>query len=248
LSDGIKAQYQTLADLKRVDEKIFRLEHDIEQIPQEIEKFDQALQTRRQDYEKVKASFEGSEKRLRQIESDLKDREDKLHKAEGKMMEVKTNEEYKAAIKENDTQKSEKSGVEEQVLLLMNQLDENKSKLKQAESEFKTYETTVQGQTGQLESDRTKLVNMLEVQMQARATLSQQLTPDVRAVYQRVCTRIKGVPVVSVENGMCLGCHMKMRAQLFNEVLGFKAIHRCPSCGKILIISPKETQIETEAG
>jgi uncharacterized protein len=246
LSEGIKAQYHVLADLKRVDEKIVRLQNDIEKIPIEVQKLQSALDTRRLEYEKVKSVFDSAEKKLRQNESDLKEREDKLHKAEGKMMEVKTNEEYQAALKENDSQKKEQSGLEEQVLGLMNQLDEQKSKVKEAEKEFKAYETTVTGEQKHLEGERLKLVNLLEEQLHARNTMSAQLAPDTRAIYQRIVARIKGVPVVFVENCMCLGCHMKMRPQLFNEVLGYKAIHRCPSCGKILIIANKEPQTEAE--
>ena len=92
MSEGTKGQYQILTNLKRVDEKIVRLQTEAAKIPEEIAKFDEAMSLRRTEYQKSKDAHDSQEKALRKAEGDLKEKEDFLHKAEGKMMEVKTNE------------------------------------------------------------------------------------------------------------------------------------------------------------
>ncbi len=239
----MKAQYQILADLRRIDEKISRLQDQIESLPNETDKLTQSLQTKRDEYDKAKLLFDTCEKKLRKSEQDLKEREDKLHKAEGKMMEVKTNEEYQAAVKENNAQKQEKSGFEEQALQLMNEVEAQRQILKEVEKNFKSYEESIKKDLAKIEADRSSIVKVLEEQLGQRHSAASQLTHDINAIYLRVATRTKGVGIVYAENGMCLGCHMKVRPQLYNEILGFKAVHRCPSCGRILIIPSKEADV-----
>jgi uncharacterized protein len=238
----MKAQYHILGELRRVDEKVARLQREVERIPEELNKLEKALGGRREEYEKVKVLFEGCEKKLRAAESNLKEKEDKLHKAEGKMMEVKTNEEYQAAMKENQTQKGEKSGLEDQVLTLLNDVEAQRTQLKEVEKNFKTYESVVKEDSKKLQEEQSKIVAQLDEQLKKRQGVSSQLSPEISQMYHRMATRMKGVIVVPVENGMCSGCHMKMRPQLYNEILGFKTVHRCPSCGRILIIANADTE------
>lgn len=245
MSEGIKAQYQILADIRQVDEKIVRLHLEAEHIPAELAKLEAALTTRRDEFNKVKTHFETAEKGLRKIEMELREKEDKLKKAEGKMMEVKTNEEYQAAIKENEVGKNEKQGLEEQVLKLITEVEEQRKQLKQVESGLKDYEATIGIDKKKLEEERARVVALLEQQAEKKSQFTSRLTPEVGELYERVSARARGVPIVSVENGMCLGCNMKIRPQLYNEVIGYKMLHRCPSCGRILIISPKETSTIT---
>lgn len=244
MKELMKAQYQILSELRRVDEKVTRLQTDIERIPEEVGKLQGALAGRKAEYDKMKSLFDACEKKLRKSEQDLRDREDKLNKAEGKMMEVKTNEEYQAAIKENSAQKTEKSGAEDEVLKLINEVEEQRRQLKDVEKNFLAYESVVKEDVKKLDDERARISKLLDEQLEKRGSMSANLDPEVGLMYSRIASRIKGVAVVQVENGMCLGCHMKMRPQLYNEILGFKAIHRCPSCGRILIIVPKEEQAQ----
>lgn len=239
MSEGIKAQYQILADIKRVDEKIARLHAEAEHIPAELTKLEGALKSRLEEFERAKTTFDALEKTLRKCEADLREKEDFLRKAEGKMMEVKTNEEYQAAMKENDTHKQSKVGLEEQVLKLLAEVEEKRKQLKEVEKNFKAYEGTVGGEKKKLEEERDRVGRLIEEQATKRTQVTAQLSSEIAALYQRIASRTKGA-VVSVENGMCLGCNMKIRPQLYNEVIGFKMIHRCPSCGRILILAPKE--------
>ena len=108
MSDATRTQYETLADLRRTDEKIVRFRRGLEEIPKELAKLDQALSDRRKVFDTAKASLEASEKRLRSIELDIKEREAGIEKAAAKMMEVKTNQEYQASLKENEESKEEK--------------------------------------------------------------------------------------------------------------------------------------------
>lgn len=240
MSEGIKAAYQILADIKRVDEKIARLHTEAEHIPDELAKLETALKTRRDEYTKVKTAFETAEKSLRKTEQDLKAKEDGLKKAEGKMMEVKTNEEYQAAQKENDGQKTEKGALEEQVIKLLAEVDGQRKQMQAAEKAYKDYEGKVGEDKKKLEDEKNRVMGLIKTQEEGRAAITAKLSPEIATLYSRVSQRVKGVPVVNVENGMCPACNMKIRPQLYNEVIGYKVLHKCPSCNRLLISVPKD--------
>ncbi len=243
----MKAQFRILGKLKRLDEKLYRLQTELERIPEEVKKLDQKLARHKEDFNLQKANFEANEKLLRKAELDLKEKEDFIRKAEGKMMECKTNEEYQAAQKEIEGFKSEKSKLEEVVLTAMNGMDGLKNNLKAAETKFKEEESVVNKEKKEFEEAKNKLLRSYEEQASHKDGLVTQLSPDAASLYRRVFGITKGIAICLAENSSCLGCNMKIRPQLFNEVLGAKVIHRCPSCGRILITASAELDENTSA-
>ena len=240
----MKEQYEILAQLKRVDDKVHRLQNEANRIPDEIARLEKALADRKAEFNASKEAFETQDKALRKAESDLKEKEDGLRKAEGKMMEVKTNEEYQAALKENQGQKGEKGKLEDQVLTSMTKAEEHRTRFKDAEKTLKDHEIIYQRDKKTLDEDRLKVVNQIEHQIQLRVQLAAKLSPDVAAIFNRVVSRTKGVSVVRAENGRCQGCNRTIQPQLFNEVLGQKAVHKCQNCGKILLVASQELPAE----
>ena len=239
----MKAQYQILAELKRVDEKVLRLQQELERIPLEIAKLDKTLTTHREKYNQVKELADTAEKKQRKLESDLKEKEEGLRKAESKMMEVKTNQEYQAAMKENEGSKTEKASLEEQVLILLSAAEMARTQLNAAETEFKSTEATINKDKEEYEKEKSKLSAAFEEQSKKRTAVAQQLDKETLILYNRVALRARGTAIVFVENGMCCGCNMKIRPQLYNEVLGYKVVHRCPNCGRLLL-SPSSEKSE----
>ncbi|MBI4405291.1 MAG: hypothetical protein HY537_14100, partial [Deltaproteobacteria bacterium] len=92
----------------------------------------------------------------------------------------------------------------------------------------------------QLEVDGKKLLTQREELIGKRDVVVKGLDSEVATLYRRLTSRLKGVAVVEVESGTCLGCHMRIRPQMYNEVIGYQAIHRCPNCGKIMISVSKD--------
>lgn len=236
----MKAQYRILGQLKRIDEKILRLQTELDRIPGELKALDDKIAAQRDTYNLAKANFDSNEKQLRKTELDLKEKEEFIRKAEGKMMECKTNEEYQAAQREIDGFKKDKSGIEEQVLTLITALDEHRKTLKDAEKIYKDAESLIIKDKKEFEDERTKHLRLFEEQTQIRSGIVAQLAPEVSSLYLKVSKIVRGAPIVLAENGSCLGCNMKVRHQLFNEILSGRVIHRCPNCGRILVTAACE--------
>jgi len=48
--------------------------------------------------------------------------------------------------------------------------------------------------------------------------------------------------VVEVRNGTCLGCHMNLPPQFFNELQRARDIRLCPNCHRILFWRPERVE------
>jgi uncharacterized protein len=52
--------------------------------------------------------------------------------------------------------------------------------------------------------------------------------------YEKVFSAKGGVAIVSAEAGICRGCFMKIRGQLYNQILKGNSLEECPSCKRLL--------------
>jgi predicted nucleic acid-binding Zn-ribbon protein len=234
LSEATRTQYETLAELRRTDEKILRLKRGLEEVPKDLAKLDQTLTDRRKSFDTAKSALEAIEKKLRSLELDIKERDAGIEKAASKMMEVKTNQEYQAALKENEERKNEKTKVEEEVLKLVTEAEAARKTMKEQEAEFKAFEATVNLDKSRLQEDAARMKGLLDEQIQRRELSTSKLDASVASVYARVASS-GAIAVAVCDNYVCQGCRTKVRPQLYNEILGLKAVHRCPSCGRLLI-------------
>lgn len=234
MSEATRTQYETLAELRRTDEKILRLKRGLEDIPKELAKLDAALALRRAGFDTAKTALDACEKKLRSLEQDLKERDTQIEKAASKMMEVKTNQEYQAALKENEGRKEEKTKVEEEVAKVSGEADASRKTMKEQEADYKAYENSLKADRVRLQEEAAKLQGLLDEQIQKRQVSAAKLDANIANVYSRVASS-GTVAVAFVDNYVCQGCRTKVRPQLYNEILGFKAVHRCPSCGRLLI-------------
>ncbi|MBY0370419.1 hypothetical protein K2X33_07015, partial [bacterium] len=231
MAESLDAQYQFLLQLKEIDERAFLVERDVGLIPGELAKHDAALATRRSAFDSAKAQVADCEKRLRAAERELKEKEDALFKAEGKMMEVKTNEEYQAAMRENAVQKAAKATLEDNVLKLITDLEGEKGKLGDIEKVFKTEEGKILAEKTKLQQENAELQKLLETLTEKRKNVSGQMEPSAASLYQKILALRRGTAVATTDNGRCLSCNLQVRPQIYNEILGHKAIHRCGNCG-----------------
>lgn len=238
----MKALYLLLNDLKRVDEKVQRLKNELEDIPREISQIEDEIGKSLVTFQSVKAQQEELTQKARKAEQELKEKEDFLRKAESKMMEVKTNEEYQAAQKENETHRTDKERLEDQVLVLLSELEAFKSQVAAAEKLHLEREKELSQKKAILQEEGKSLQKAFEELLEKRKDEVAKLDPDARTVYEKACSSVKGVAIAKIDRGLCCSCNVKIRPQLYNEVLGFKAIHRCPNCNRLLVAPVDETQ------
>lgn len=234
MSEAIKAQAGFLLELKRIDDEGYRLVVGLQQLPAEIAQIDIKIKEHDAQFASARAAVAEVEKKLRESERELKSKEDELTKAEGKMMEVKTNEEYLAVMKENEGRKTAKGELEERVLKLMTGLEEQRLILNGLEGERSNEKNKLLSEKKHLETQKAQLEQDVKAVAAKRETHALQLDAKMQTLYKKLVSDL-GRAITTAHNGQCVSCNMKVRPQMYNEIVGFAAIHQCGSCRRILL-------------
>jgi predicted nucleic acid-binding Zn-ribbon protein len=78
-----------------------------------------------------------------------------------------------------------------------------------------------------------------------RKELGSRVESTLLRQYEFLRDRLKGMAVAEVREATCLGCHMLLPPQLYNELHRQDRIITCPSCLRILYLSsPPATKEE----
>ena len=179
------------------------------------------------------AADEGQVSR-RASEKDLAAVQSRLSKYKDQLMEVKTNKEYQAMQKEIDAAQKEVGRLEDRLLEQMLANDDLVAAVKAAEGRLKEDQKAIADERARLEQETAALEEELRRKTADREEIARQLPADLLATYEMIARGRRGQAVAEARGGLCTACHVRMRPQVFNELLGNNALRQCDSCQRFL--------------
>ena len=112
-----------LIELQECDMKISEMEHKKEEIPKKIESISRKIDKAKKELDDESNNINALKKERRQVEIDIDDMETKIKKSNEKLSSIKTNKEYRAALKEIDELGEEKAKLEDRLLEIMEAIE-----------------------------------------------------------------------------------------------------------------------------
>jgi uncharacterized protein len=230
----LKTQLSLLIEIQKIDSDIKDLFLKKKELPEKIVKIDQEFQKLSDTTQQEKSALENINKIHRDKEAEFKQGTEKLKRTKDRLLEVKTNKEYQAMLKEIETIEQKNSQIEDEIIILLDKIEALKNHLKKVDEEFEIYRQ-------QHENERTNAQEELELidkkflfcQEKLNDVLKE-LHPELLRKYEMIKGRNNGLAVVSVRKGICDGCHMNIRPQLYNDLQKFDQILACPNCQRII--------------
>ncbi len=153
-------------------------------------------------------------------------------------MEVQTNKEYQAMLKEIEVAQAEVRHLEDKILERMLEADDLAAKVKEAEGRLAADKQTIQEERRRLEEETAKLQRELDESAERRTQVVGQITPAVVSTYDTVRAK-RGTAVVEVKGGYCTACHVRLRPQAANELRRNDVLFQCESCQRVLYFAPE---------
>jgi hypothetical protein len=230
----VNPDLRNLIALQDIELKIASLQKEIADIPSKIQTFENDLSRVQSEYQgKVALMKELSNKR-RTLEGRVDLSRTKLSRLKDQLMAVKTNKEYTAMLHEIQTAEEQIRGEEDKILEIMEQMENMEVNLKGAEQEMLKKLAELREnirKTGEsvpsLEAELTRLTD------QKKLTESQ-IGADLLSRYRRIAEVRKGVALAEAKDELCSACHVRIRPQMYAELLRTENIHACDSCSRIL--------------
>ena len=149
---------------------------------------------------------------------------------------VKTNQEYTALLHEIQTAKTEKDGLEERILELMESAD----LLQTAVKDPSLLDTRASGEAERatLAQDRVAQEAELAKLTAEKAREAVGVDKAVLAKYEQLLKQRKMVAVAEMKGDLCLACHVRLRPAVTQNVRRNADIVACDSCQRILYFKP----------
>lgn len=213
------------------------LHAELDQIPKRIAAI-------KADIQAAKAALEAAKKDLTQLqlakkqkELDLESQEASIRKHAGELNAVKTNEAYKALLGEMDKAKEEKSSLEDQILLILEQTDQAMKVWKDREATHKAGEDARLKEISDWETKQKDVEREIADKQAARQQSLETMPKTLSGQYERLRNSgNRGRALVPIRNEQCGGCHMRVSQNLINEVRRGQRLMTCESCSRIVYL------------
>lgn len=229
------SRLRALLDLQDLDIRLSSWSARERQIPKQKEKFE--IQRQR-----LEAELEEREKLVkdllleqRECEGEIEQRQSQIEKYQQQLHAVKKNEEYTALLHEIDQVKKQIGVKEERILNIMMEMDEAKARLEEDRSRIQQEEEALDKECALIDQELAEARQERERLESEREPLAKRVDDDLLSRYERIRQSGHGTSaLVPLNDEVCGGCHMHVRAQIVNEVLAGDKIHTCQHCGRLL--------------
>jgi predicted nucleic acid-binding Zn-ribbon protein len=231
----VKQQFIQLRALQELDTDIRTLADRADEVPKRIGKLRSDLDKARSRLETAQAGITDRKKQYKLAEVELKAAEDKITTYSVQLYSAKTNEQYKAFLKEIEAQKKVKSGIEDRMIVLMEESEALERERGAAEKEHAELAQDTEGKVKSLETELAEIQAALAEREAHRKELAESLPPALLKHYERVRKSKSGVAVVSCKGDRCGGCFNPVPAQRVLEIGREDRIYTCEACSRILV-------------
>jgi len=226
---------KTLARMQLLDDKIGRYRQLQQELPAQLNEIIDSVDQATSNLLAVETERAVLNKHQRALEGDIKQHGDHIRKYSTQLSEIKTNKEYKALNSEISYLKEKISDVESQLLEMMDQEAEIKTRIDICKQELEQAEKRKREKEGDLRAQINSLESEIETTRNQRNTLARTLPEIIIKQYGKLIKHKGNQAVAYNNNGSCGGCGIIIRPQIKIEMEQRKKINFCENCGRILM-------------
>ncbi len=233
-----------LIEVQELDKVIQEVVGELERLPGELKTEEAALEDLKTRQTAGLQELEDLQKQRRDTEAETAEMEEGIKKSRSRLMEIKSNIEYKAMLKEIAFKEDQRDQRETRMLELLEQMEAQNKALEEIEAQIKERQDNLaqksavvaeavkkfEGRRAELEEQRKKLRKGVPAQLLKR--------------YEFIRQRRNGTAIAPVQEGVCFGCHMNILPQQFIDLQKGEEILQCPHCQRILYWQEEEAEGE----
>ncbi len=226
-----------LTTLQQIDNELSTLSLKSQEIPKKISGLKITIKNVQDELEKEKHNLQELKKQYKLIELEQKAADEKIAQYSVQLYQAKTNEQYKAFLKEIENQKLTKNKIEDQMLQNLEESETIEKKVGILAKELAEVETETKNKISALEQDEKEILKAIKIRDDERKRIVDSLSKDILTVYERIKKGKGGLAVATVETERCNGCLNPIPPQTVLEIRKGERLYFCDYCGRILVCS-----------
>jgi predicted nucleic acid-binding Zn-ribbon protein len=226
---------ETLLSLQQIELQKLEVQKVLEAVAEKIAGLDKELNDFSRAIEKDRQALTVLKERYRDFDEQIRVNTVLIDKIEAKRRSVKTNREYESLLKEEEQLRTRKAQVEDEMLGCMTEMESLDQKISTLEEEHRQLDDQVtsdkQAVTQEANESEIRFAD-LSREIDAVAT---EIAPELLKAFAKVKKMAPdGKALAPARNSVCMGCHMNIPPQMFNELQRFDSLKLCPFCNRIL--------------
>lgn len=239
----IEEQIQRLVEIQGVEGEIEQAGREIAAMGQTALALDQELAEREAQLMADEKVLDDLKKTYRQLESESVVNSQMVIKSNEKLPRVKTNKEYQSILKEIEDIQKKNSAIEDRMIAQLDRIESVEAAIRKKQVQLAAFIDACRNKKETLAANVSKQRQKVEQLVERRVRISAKADPKIVVLLEEVKKKVRGSAVVAVQQAICMGCHMNIPAQLFNELQRFDELRFCPHCHRIIYW--KATQAES---
>lgn len=223
-----------LIDVQEIDKVIQEVTQGLARLPEDLKAGEAALEglkaahvTRLQELADLKA-------RRRDTEMEMADMEQGIKNSRQRLMEIKSNIEYKAMLKEIAFKEDQRDQRETRIIEFMDLMETQNRLIAEQIGQMEEQEAILVQQRQQVAAQVAELQRELAELEERRKKLRKVVPAPLLKRYEFIRQRRNTSAIAPVLEGVCLGCHMNILPQQFIDLQKGLEILQCPHCQRIL--------------
>jgi predicted nucleic acid-binding Zn-ribbon protein len=228
-----------LAALQEVDQRLRQKESTLQELRQQISASASAVETKQQEAEAQRLRLNELESRQRATELQLKEEEGKIKEKRVRQNRIRNERELMAVRHEVELMKEANEKIEEDGIRLLEQIEQEKTRLVQTQTEIEALKGKMTAEAGRVETQIASLESEVQQERNERERFARDIDADLCARYERIFAKRGGIVVVEIRSDTCQGCYMRIPPHMSNQIrssvqVNAHTIFHCPHCGRIL--------------
>ncbi len=229
---------ERLIRLQQLDDAASEATRVVEAIPSRIEALDAQLTAGAAAVDDANTRLSEKKSERAAVEKTLAAVQTRLSRFREQLMAVKTNKEYTAMQHEIATAEADVQERENTILEHMLELDDLAAAVTAADVALAGSRADIERTKAALQTERGELERALASTAGKRTTLTETIGAPAQALFERISKQRQGIAVVEARDGLCTLCNVRLRPQIFNQVLLNTELIQCDSCNRILYHGP----------
>jgi predicted nucleic acid-binding Zn-ribbon protein len=236
---SVNQEIEHLLDLQKIDMELAELVAVNDSLPLEVAKLEEAKSETLAAVREGEGALDGMRKSKERLDHTLEERKAKLRDLLSKQIVIKTNEEYAALSREIEAARREISGIEDEILAIMESHESAAAGLDEARRASHEAARDIDSRIQAVNGELARLGDALAVKRDERLRLTKRITPTILERYERILSSKGDFALAPLTDGACSGCYMTLPPQMAIEVRRSTRLIECQSCGRILFFRPE---------
>lgn len=230
----MRQQLLDLHEIQKIDVEIREIESQGASVSQKLKELEGKANAVRTEVQSLTTQRENTVREIKTLEGTVQAEALKVKKWEQRLNEIRNQREYLALSREVEGSKRANREAEEKILEFMALRDQIDKKLDGLQDQLAEMEVDCAAERATVDRITGANSGRINGLKSRRDVLAPKVPRPLLKKYDQIRDKRMGVGLVTVVDGQCKGCNMRLPPQLYNVLQRGNTIEQCPSCQRII--------------